>query len=117
MRLLVDENAQSQLLIQLLVAAGFDVKTAASAGLNGRRDEDVLAFAVKEGRALLTRDCSDFVALVKSGAPHTGLLLIYEDKDLKKCMSHDDIVRSIARVSAAAIDLHTTWIILNQWRE
>lgn len=52
---------------------GIDVVTTREAGLLGARDEEHLAFALAQGRVLVTQDV-DFVALSAGSAPHAGIV-------------------------------------------
>lgn len=51
---------------------GIDVTTARESGLRGVPDEAQLAFALREGRVLVTQD-SDFLRLHQQGVRHAGL--------------------------------------------
>jgi len=52
-----------------------DVTTARDAGLIGARDDEHLAFALRERRALITLD-DDFLALNARGAAHAGIIYL-----------------------------------------
>ena len=51
---------------------GVDVLTTLEAGPSGLPDDLQLAFALKEGRVMVTLD-SDFIALAGRGAEHAGI--------------------------------------------
>jgi len=51
---------------------GVDVSTTLEDGLMSASDEDQLAYATAEGRALVTRD-RDFLVLDSRGVPHAGI--------------------------------------------
>jgi len=51
---------------------GIDVTSARESGLRGDPDEAQLAFALREGRVLVTQD-SDFLRLHRQGARHGGI--------------------------------------------
>ena len=72
LRLLLDEDSQSQLLVKLLTAAGHDVLTINKIGLTGCTDDVVLDYAIQENRILLTHNCDDFEELHQS-KPFRGL--------------------------------------------
>ncbi len=76
MHLLLDENASDRSFVVLLRAAGHDVETSVAALGVGASDRAILAHAQATCRAIVTRDCADFRALV-AGERHPGLLLIY----------------------------------------
>jgi predicted nuclease of predicted toxin-antitoxin system len=50
-----------------------DVTTTAEVGLLAARDEEHLAFALREGRVIFTYD-RDFLRLAGSGATHAGIV-------------------------------------------
>jgi hypothetical protein len=77
-RLYADENFP--LAAVLILRADRDVLTCREAG---RRipDEQVLAFAHADGRAVLTHNRKDFRHLHNAGHPHSGIILCTEDRD------------------------------------
>jgi predicted nuclease of predicted toxin-antitoxin system len=103
LRLLVDEDSQAKTLVRLLLAAGHDVLTARDAGLNSLTDTEVLARAISEERALLTRNCGDFLALHQQDGAHHGILAVYQEADATRNMRYDDIVRALGNVDFDAI--------------
>ena len=52
---------------------GIDVVTTHQAGMLGASDEQHLAFALSQGRVLVTQD-DDFIRLSAGGAPHAGIV-------------------------------------------
>jgi predicted nuclease of predicted toxin-antitoxin system len=56
-----------------LLRRGIDVTTAQEMGLCGETDYDQLAFAMSQGRVMLTFD-SDFLNLHRSGLKHAGIV-------------------------------------------
>lgn len=78
MRLLLDEHYSVEIALALR-AQGHDVKAAVEARLTGLSDEDLLAAAATDLRALLTNNARDFVPLARRWAEadrrHYGLLL------------------------------------------
>jgi Domain of unknown function (DUF5615) len=78
--LLLDEMF-SEDIAQQLRAQGHDViSIVADAALIGLPDDQVLAYATSEGRALVTANIKDFVPLDgryrAAGQPHPGLILV-----------------------------------------
>jgi predicted nuclease of predicted toxin-antitoxin system len=55
-----------------LRGSGIDVLTAHEAGLLGRPDHELLAYAATEGRVLVTHD-PDFLDLDRQGTKHAGI--------------------------------------------
>ena len=116
MRLLVDEDSQSRTLVRLLVEGGHDVLTVEAAGLNAMADREVLGRAIQEQRALLTRNCGDFLDLHGAVPNHHGILTIYQDADPAKNMSYADIVRALGNLAASGVSLPGAFIVVNAWR-
>ncbi len=79
MRLLLDEHLSPAIADQLR-ARGHDVATVVEAGLAGMADERVLAWAVRERRAVVTNNIRDFRLLhadsLMTSSPHYGIVLV-----------------------------------------
>ena len=78
--LLLDEMFSDDI-AQQLRAKGYDViSVVADPALIGLPDDQVLAYATTEGRALVTANIKDFVPLDgryrAAGQPHSGLILV-----------------------------------------
>ncbi|MBK7926489.1 MAG: DUF5615 family PIN-like protein [Bryobacterales bacterium] len=67
----MDEHI-SPALADALRHRGIDVTTTADAGLAGAEDREHLAFALRDGRVVVTRDV-DFLRLHAEGLPHAGI--------------------------------------------
>ena len=81
--LYANENFPIQV-VRELRQLGYDVLTSQEAG-NGNRavpDEDVLAFASEQGRALLTINRRDFLRLHRHNPVHAGMILCSQDPDV-----------------------------------
>jgi hypothetical protein len=63
-RFYLDENLRNR---------GIDVVTTPEAGNMGLDDEGHLAFALAEGRVIVTQD-GDFLGLARKGMPHAGIV-------------------------------------------
>ena len=81
-RLYADENFPGPT-VRRLREFGHDVLTAREAGNADRElpDEEVLRFALGQGRALLTLNRRDFIRLHGQGVHHGGIIACTEDKD------------------------------------
>jgi predicted nuclease of predicted toxin-antitoxin system len=81
-RLLADENFPNPT-VEGLRRLGHDERTVAEAGLAGLGipDEEVLAFAHADGRAVLTHNRKHFRNLHKAGRPRSGMVLCTEEKE------------------------------------
>ncbi len=78
--LYADENF-SRPVIELLRTFGHDILTAQDAGNSGQRipDEEVLAFAIRNERAVLTFNRRHFLRLHNLQPDHTGIIICTED--------------------------------------
>jgi hypothetical protein len=76
--LYLDEDVDV-LLANLLIARGFDVLTVRDAAMRGKSDEEQLAFAISQERALLTHNRFDFEQLVvnlfQRSMDHYGVII------------------------------------------
>ncbi len=83
--LYTDENFPLPV-VKLLRALGHDVLTAQEAGNANLRipDEDVLAFAVNNERAVLTRNRGDFIQLHRLQVGHTGIIVCTQDDNFER---------------------------------
>jgi len=116
LQLLVDEDTQSRRLVQLLVDAGHDVVSVSDEELEGVSDEVVLDRARTLGRALLTQNVRDFRELHEENPEHPGILCVFHERDRSKDLSYVDIVRAIANLEAAELDIAGEYVVLNAWR-
>lgn len=76
--LYLDEDV-SALVAELLRARGFAAQTTLEAGRLGASDEEQLAYAAGEGKALVTHNRDDFAALAQryftEGRKHYGVII------------------------------------------
>jgi hypothetical protein len=68
-RLYVDDDSVDPSLIRLLHPDGHNVQIPADAGLSGSSDQVHFAHAIRERRAVLTRNAADRAAVVVSPLP------------------------------------------------
>ncbi len=82
-RLYADENYDVRVVLELR-QRGHDVLTAREAGNADQRipDPDVLAFAVAQGRAVLTFNRRHFIRLHRTSQPHHGIIVCTTDPDV-----------------------------------
>jgi len=118
--LYLDDCADDDTLAALLRQAGHQVSTPRIAGTTGLSDREHLDYAVRCGYTLLTKDPDDFLDLHHqwqgSNRPHSGILLIYEDKDVRKNMSRTQIVSAIDHLVASSVPIANQVHSLNRWR-
>lgn len=83
MALLYADEGFPKKVSELLSSLGHDVLTVQAAGNanQGIPDSDVLAFAIQQGRAVLTVNRADFIKLHKQNARHHGIIVCTENKD------------------------------------
>jgi hypothetical protein len=69
--------------VEALRALGHDVLTTQEAGNAGQAipDDEVLDFATRAGRSVLTLNRRDFIRLHKRGTSHAGIVVCSEDMD------------------------------------
>ena len=81
-RLYADENFPLPVVLELR-RLGHDVMTALEAGKSDQSipDEEVLAFAATEGRAVLTLNRLHFIRLHRLTLPHPGIIVCTYDPD------------------------------------
>jgi hypothetical protein len=81
-RLYANENYDFAIVVELR-QLGHDVLTVAEAGNAGKGipDTDVLAFALLQGRAVLTFNRRHFIRLHMQVQPHCGIIVCSDDKD------------------------------------
>jgi predicted nuclease of predicted toxin-antitoxin system len=77
-RLLLDEDVW-QGLAAVLREAGYDAVSVTEAGRKGFSDEEILAHAIAEGRAVLTHNIQDFAPLAETyflqAIEHLGIIV------------------------------------------
>lgn len=110
-RLYANENFPLPV-VEALNRLEHDVLTSLGAGNAGQAipDEDVLAFAIRERRALLTLNRRHFLRLVRDGRPHFGLVVCTFDGDFirqahaihAQIGERDDLEQQILRINRPA---------------
>jgi predicted nuclease of predicted toxin-antitoxin system len=118
--LYLDDCADDDTLAALLRQAGHQVHTPRGAGTAGVADDDHLDYAARQGYILLTKDPDDFTELHNHwqarNRPHSGILLIYEEKEVSKNLSRAQIVMVIDNLVASGIPIANEIHTLNHWR-
>jgi Domain of unknown function (DUF5615) len=120
MRFYLDDDLASPLLARLLRNAGHEVQLPADAGMAGSEDPVHLAHAIRERRAALSRNYTDFQNLhdlvVAAQGHHLGILVVRQDNDPRRDLTPRGIVRAIRNMLAARIPVDDHYIVLNHWR-
>ena len=104
----------------LLRRAGHAVHTPRSTGMSGSSDDEHLSYAARHGYVLLTKDPDDFLDLHlhwhATNRTHSGILLVYEEKEVNKNMSRAQVVIAIEHLVASGIPIANESHTLNHWR-
>ena len=120
MMLYLDDDSVAAALVQALRQAGHDVRTPAEAGLAGAHDALHLRQAIRDGRALVSRNYDDFKALDllvrEAHGRHSGILMIREDGPKKRKMKPHDIARALRRLDDAGVPIANEYIVVNHWQ-
>jgi predicted nuclease of predicted toxin-antitoxin system len=120
MRLYLDDDSASLLLIRLLRQAGHDAQRPSEAGSSGEDDPVHLAHAARQDRVLLSHNYHDFENLhdlvVAVNGRHPGVLVVRKDNDPRRDLTERGIVRAIGKLLAAGVAIANEYIVLNHWR-
>jgi predicted nuclease of predicted toxin-antitoxin system len=115
-KIYLDDCAYAKELVRLLEAASHQVTTPRQAGTTGLKDEAHFRYAAANGLILLTKNPDDFLELHRADSTHSGILLVYQDNDPGRDMSHAEIVRAIANLEQAGVGFVGCCHVLNAWR-
>jgi predicted nuclease of predicted toxin-antitoxin system len=120
-RLYIDDDNVDARLLRLLRRSGQDIQVPADVGLAGSSDQVHLAHAIRERRAILTRNYRDFEDLhdlVVSAAKghHGGILVVRYDNDPRNNMSTGDISRAVPNIENAGVTIADSCHQLNHWQ-
>jgi hypothetical protein len=121
MRLYVDDDSVNAALIRLLRRDGHDVQVPADVGLAGRSDQAHLAHAIRERRAILTRNFGDFddlhdLVVSAAAGHHEGILVVRYDNNPRNNMSPGDIARAVRNLENAGVPIADSLHELNHWQ-
>jgi hypothetical protein len=120
MRLYLDDDSVARVIVNALRGAGYDVQLPVEVGLRGEHDTVHLTHAIRDSRALLSRNYDDFQEIHElvsiSGGAHRGILIVREDGDLKRDMKASQIVRAIEKIILSGISIENDIVVLNHWR-
>jgi predicted nuclease of predicted toxin-antitoxin system len=120
MRILIDANLSMRRLASRLRAAGHDIVLASDVSLMDASDPRVLAWAVGQGRLVLTRDHDDFTELheliLACGGHHPGILTVRFDNDPRHNMTDRGIVNAVGKLEASGVPIPGEVHVLNHWR-
>ncbi len=102
MRLLLDENVEKALLLGLRRRhPGLDVVRAVDVGLGGRSDPEILEWAAREGRVVVSRDRATLSAeaarRIEGGKPMPGLILLRRGVGVGRILEDLELLLATAR--------------------
>lgn len=117
----MDDDSIDPRLLRLLRRDGHDVQIPADVGLAGSNDQSHLAHAIRDRRAVLTRNYDDFEALhdlvvFAAQGHHAGVLVVRYDNDPRHSMSPGDIARAVRNLEKAGVGLADSYYELNHWQ-
>ena len=98
--------------VEALRALGHDVLTTHEAGNAGQviPDHEVLDFATRAGRAVLTLNRRDFIRLHKRGISHAGIVVCTEATDTAAQAARvHDAVTSLPSLAGQLVRVHQPW--------
>jgi hypothetical protein len=120
MKIYVDEDLSSGLLIRLLEAAGHDVQSAGAANKLGRSDASQFTFAIHETRGCLTANYRDYeelhLLIQQARGRHYGVLVVRQDNDATRDLTPKGVVAALRKPEGAAVPVANEYIVLNHWR-
>jgi len=118
--LYLDDCADDDTLAALLRQVGHQVHTPRVTGTSGVADDEHLGYAARQGYTLLTKDPDDFIELHTHwqavNRTHSGILLLYEEKEVSKNLSRAQIVMAIDNLVASGLPLTNEIHTLNHLR-
>ena len=121
MRLYIDDDSVDPGLIRLLRRDGHDVQVPADVGLTGSSDQAHLAHAIRDRRAVLTRNHDDFddlhdLVVSAASGHHCGILVVLYDNNPRNNMSSGDTARAVRNLENAGIAIADSYNELNPWQ-
>jgi hypothetical protein len=120
MRIYLDEDIASAVLIKLLQNAGHDVAAPGMVGAFGESDAVQLTRAIHEQRACLSRNYKDFEELhalvAEAQGQHHGILIVRRENDPTRDLTPKGIVAAIRKLVAAGVPIANECVVLNHWR-
>jgi hypothetical protein len=120
MKIYLDDDSASALLVRLLQQAGHTVLLPVTFGLSSAKDPVHLRQAIREQAVFLSHNYEDFELLhellIEGRGHHPGILVVRRDNDPSRDLKPPGIVRAIRNLENAGIDPADHYIILNHWR-
>jgi hypothetical protein len=87
----------------------------------GAKDPSHLAWAIRDGRALVTRNHKDFgplhdLVVAAAQGHHRGILVVLYDNNPRNNMSVGDIARAVRNLDSAGVAVADSYHELNHWQ-
>ena len=120
MRVYLDDDLDSNLLISLLRNSGHEVVSPRAVGTRGAPDEEHLRYAAGNRLVLMSANAGDFVQLdrewAENHADHSGILIVYRENNPARDMSFREIAEAVGVMEESGIPIANTCQNLNFWR-
>jgi hypothetical protein len=121
MRLHLDDDSVDPGLVRLLRRDGHDVQIPADVGSVGSSDQAHLAHAIRDQRAVLTRNVDDFedlhdLVFFAARGHHQGILVVLFDNNPRHSTLTGDIARAIRNLENAGVPIADSYHELNHWQ-
>ena len=120
MKVYLDDDMDSNVLLDLLQKAGHDVVSPRATGTRGQSDEHHLRYAAEHGLVLLTANAGDFIELqqqwVSRGESHHGILIVYRENNPVEDMTLQEIAQAVKQIERSGLSLRNSCYNLNFWR-
>jgi predicted nuclease of predicted toxin-antitoxin system len=120
MKIYLDDDSAEVLLVRLLQADGHDVVVPDQVGNRGIEDPAHFLYAIKDSRALLTRNHDDYVLLndlvMGADGHHPDVLTVRKDNDKKRDLDAKGNVRALRKLIKSGAPIAVELNVLNHWR-
>lgn len=120
MRIYIDDDGASPILVRLLKSAGHNAVLPVDVGLQGEEDPIHLTYAIRQDRVFLSRNYRDFENLhnliIAARGHHPGILIARRDNDSRRNPTPPKIIRAIRNLLAAGLPLADHYHKLNPWQ-
>ena len=117
----IDDDSVDPGLIRLLRRDGHDVQVPVDVGLAGSSDQAHLTHAIRDRRAILTRNYGDFddlddLVVSAASGHHCGILVVLFDNNPRTRMTSGDIARAVRNLEIAGVPIADSSHELNHWQ-
>ncbi len=120
MRVYLDDDLDSNLLINLLRSLWHEVISPRAVGTRGAPDEEHLRYAADNHLVLMSANAGDFVQLSRQWAEkqigHSRVLIVYRENNPTRDMSFREIAEAVGMVEESTIPIANTCQNLNFWQ-